>query len=64
MKFERHSFEGVTGQKLAARLDMPHKGEPNAYALFAHCFTCNKNFKALANISRAMTDRGVAEKYV
>ncbi|NIR43674.1 MAG: alpha/beta fold hydrolase, partial [Gemmatimonadetes bacterium] len=25
-----------------------------AYALFAHCFTCSKNYKAVVNISRAL----------
>ncbi len=29
-------------------------------ALFAHCFTCSKNLKAVANISRALTRQGIA----
>jgi putative redox protein len=60
MPFERLVFESTEGQRLAARLDLPDDRQPRAYALFAHCFTCNKNFKAIANISRAMTERGVA----
>jgi putative redox protein len=45
---------------LAARLDTPDDGEPSAYALFAHCFTCNKNYKAMAHISRALAEAGIA----
>jgi putative redox protein len=60
VKFEELSFQGATGSRLAARLDAPDEGQPAAYALFAHCFTCNKNYKAIANISRAMTDHGMA----
>ena len=33
---------------------------PVAYALFAHCFTCNKDGHAAARISAALTTRGVA----
>lgn len=39
MKVERVDFPGAEGQKLAARLDVPD-GSVYAYALFAHCFTC------------------------
>ena len=35
-------------------------GRPLAYALFAHCFTCSKNIKAIAHISRALTREGIA----
>lgn len=60
MKTQSLFFKGATGQRLAARMDTPHDGEPIAYALFAHCFTCNKNYKALAQIGRAMADAGIA----
>ena len=53
------SFTGGAGQILSARLDLPER-EPLAYALFAHCFTCNKNFKAIDNISRTLADEGIA----
>jgi alpha/beta superfamily hydrolase len=58
--FERLFFQSATGAKLAARLDTPDTGEPGAYALFAHCFTCNKNYKAMAHISRALAEAGMA----
>jgi uncharacterized OsmC-like protein/alpha/beta superfamily hydrolase len=53
------TFPNRAGNQLAGILDMPI-GEPAAYALFAHCFTCSKNLKAATNISRSMTDAGVA----
>jgi putative redox protein len=31
-----------------------------AYAIFAHCFTCSKNYKAVVNISRALARARVA----
>jgi alpha/beta superfamily hydrolase len=59
MKINKLFFDGASRQRLAARLVVPDEGKPIAYALFAHCFTCNKNYKAMANISRAMADRGM-----
>jgi putative redox protein len=35
-------------------------GEPRAYALFAHCFTCSKDSKAAVYISQALAARGIA----
>lgn len=60
MRSERLAFENRQGIELAARLDLPLEGEPLAYALFAHCFTCSKNLKAVGNISRALTERRLA----
>jgi len=52
-------FPNNAGEELAGILDVP-AGEPAAYALFAHCFTCSKNLKAATNISRSMTAAGIA----
>ncbi len=60
MGFQELFFENRAGASLAARLDAPDDREPSAYALFAHCFTCSKNYKAMAHISRAMADAGIA----
>jgi len=60
MQFQRLYFESAKGEKLAARLDLPIDEKPVAYALFAHCFTCTKNFKAVVNIDRALTREGIA----
>ena len=45
---------------MAALLDLPVDGEPIAYALFAHCFTCSKDYKGVARVSRALAAEGVA----
>ena len=37
------SFVTDRGQRLTANLDPP--AAPRSYALFAHCFTCSRNFR-------------------
>ncbi len=59
MKTQRVSFPGALGHELAARLDRPEGPEPKVYALFAHCFTCSKDLKAVGRISRSLTERGL-----
>ena len=59
MHTKRMVFEGASGDSLAARLELPVEDTPRAYALFAHCFTCSKNFKAAVNISRALGRAGI-----
>lgn len=54
----RIEFTGVTGAKLAARLDSPPT--PRAYAVFAHCFTCGKDIFAAARIADGLVARGIA----
>ena len=49
------TFENRNGDRLSARIDLPVDGEPEGYALFAHCFTCSKNLKSVGNICRALT---------
>jgi uncharacterized OsmC-like protein/alpha/beta superfamily hydrolase len=58
MHTEKIEFPNGKGQKLAARLDLPD-GTARAYALFAHCFTCDKTAKAAVRISRALAELGV-----
>ncbi|MEM7052550.1 MAG: bifunctional alpha/beta hydrolase/OsmC family protein [Acidobacteriota bacterium] len=60
MRSERFRFPGSLGTDLVARLDRPSVGEPRAYALFAHCFTCSKDLKAVGWISRTLAARGIA----
>jgi len=59
MKVERVTFPGSEGQKLAARLDAPDE-EPQAYALFAHCFTCGKDVFAASRIAQRLTEHRIA----
>ncbi len=51
-------FTNKKGHKLSAKLALPANEKPKAYAIFAHCFTCNKNFNAVRNIARALTQHG------
>ncbi len=48
-----------TGGTLDGRLELPD-GEPVAYALFAHCFTCSKETVAASRVSRALARLGIA----
>jgi uncharacterized OsmC-like protein/alpha/beta superfamily hydrolase len=60
MQFQKLFFTNAEGKKLAARLDLPVDEKPAAFAIFAHCFTCTKNFNAVVNINRAMAMEGIA----
>lgn len=60
MQFQRLTFKNAAGKSLAARLDLPVDEKPSAFAIFAHCFTCTKNFNAVVNIDRALAMQGIA----
>src|SRR5690606_19871361 len=55
----RFDFPNAKGEQLAALLDLP-LGEPRAYALFAHCFTCGKDAHAAKRIAEGLTGLGIA----
>src|SRR5262245_48448954 len=59
MPAERFDFDNASGERLAAVIDRP-AGEPAAYALFAHCFTCGKDNLAAKRIAEALTGLGMA----
>ena len=59
MPAERFDFPNAQGQNLAALLDRP-AGEPRAYALFAHCFTCGKDTHAAKRVAEGLTALGIA----
>jgi uncharacterized OsmC-like protein/fermentation-respiration switch protein FrsA (DUF1100 family) len=59
MPTERFQFTSSEGDLLAASLDLPD-GEPEAYALFAHCFTCGKDVLAAKRIAVALAEKGIA----
>src|SRR5205823_12475327 len=59
MPTERFQFTGEGGHQLAAALDTPD-GPVQAYALFAHCFTCGKDVLAARRIAVALAARGIA----
>ncbi len=53
------TFTGSTGETLAATIDLPD-GQPRAWALFAHCFTCNRKVPGAARTCRALAKQGIA----
>ncbi|KRG72076.1 bifunctional alpha/beta hydrolase/OsmC family protein [Pseudoxanthomonas dokdonensis] len=59
MASKKVTFTGHDGSQLSASLELPAR-RPQAFALFAHCFTCGKDSVAAARISRALTDHGIA----
>jgi len=60
MRTRKISFENASGDRLAALLDLPSDRQPEAYALFAHCFTCSKDYKGVVWVSRALAAEGIA----
>ena len=57
---EKVEFTNDEGVSLAAILDSPDEIETRACALFAHCFTCSKDLRAVRTISNALSDEGIA----
>ncbi|WP_372680973.1 alpha/beta fold hydrolase [Desulfosarcina sp.] len=60
MNFKTLSFKNAHGEMLSGRLDLPLGAVPDAYAIFAHCFTCSKHTKAVAAVSHALSRKGIA----
>ena len=61
MKKLKLEFENASGMRLAGMLEMPNfEGDLEAYAIFAHCFTCGKDIAAATRISRAQATAGGA----
>ncbi|MFT5736717.1 MAG: putative OsmC-like protein/alpha/beta superfamily hydrolase [Maribacter sp.] len=60
MNLQKITFRNKEGETLVGRLEMPADRHPHNFAIFAHCFTCNKNLLAVKNISRALTANGFA----
>lgn len=58
MKKKKIKFKNKQGQELDAELDLPASKGPHNYVIFAHCFTCNKQFKSVKEISRGLTSEG------
>ncbi len=59
MAHKNLSFPSADGHQLAAILDLPD-APARAFALFAHCFTCSKNLKAVTSIAKSLNDAGIA----
>ncbi len=59
MRTERLEFTGATGASLSALIDFP-LGQPRAFALVAHCFTCGKDNRAARSIAERLAIAGIA----
>ncbi|HSR69055.1 MAG TPA: alpha/beta fold hydrolase [Acidobacteriota bacterium] len=51
-------FESSQGLKLSGILHRP--SESRGCVILSHCFTCNKNYKILVRLSRALAQAGIA----
>ncbi len=58
MSLQKVTFKNHQGQTLVGRLELPADSHPHNFAIFAHCFTCNKNLLAVKNISKGLTSNG------
>lgn len=58
MKTTKLEIINKKGLKLQAYLEVPANQKPSHFAIFAHCFSCNSNFKAVKNICRSLTNHG------
>ncbi|MDP1558514.1 MAG: alpha/beta fold hydrolase [Nitrosomonas sp.] len=53
------TFNNPQGESLSGLLEIP-EGVVRSYALFAHCFTCTKDYTATSHITRALAKQGIA----
>lgn len=60
MRREKVTFLNSKGLELSGSLEMPEDAAPKAYAIFSHCFTCNKNLINVKFISETLSARGIA----
>ncbi|AKE52718.1 bifunctional alpha/beta hydrolase/OsmC family protein [Kangiella geojedonensis] len=54
------NFTTKDGFNLSGVIHFPEHRVTQAYALFAHCFTCTKNINSAVNIANALADEGIA----
>lgn len=58
MALQNITFKNHKAETLSAKLELPADRKPENFAVFAHCFTCNKNFRAVRQISSALAANG------
>lgn len=59
MPSQRVEFGNVRGVRLVGSLDLPAE-RPRVAALFAHCFTCNRNYRFIRQLSALLAEQGIA----
>lgn len=52
------SFKKSSSKVLKGVLELPTNKKPKNFVLFAHCFTCNKNFHAPSKIGKSLASKG------
>jgi len=60
MRAEKIYFKNKEGLQLSGELQKPVGQRIKAYALFAHCFTCGKDLKAVRNLSNSLNQKNIA----
>lgn len=60
MKREKITFKNSKGLTLSGYLELPEDNNPKAFAIFSHCFTCNKNLINVKFISQTLSENGIA----
>ncbi|MFZ0490093.1 MAG: alpha/beta fold hydrolase [Salegentibacter sp.] len=58
MNTQKVNFHNKSNEELAGYIELPLNRKPHNFVIFAHCFTCNKNFFAPKNISRSLAAQG------
>ena len=58
MHSQNVEFSNAAGDPLSGVLEIPD-GEANAWAIFAHCFTCSKKSLAASRVARRLAERGI-----
>ena len=51
-------FKNFDSKDLKGVLELPTNKQPAHFILFAHCFTCNKNYHAPSKISKSLASKG------
>lgn len=58
MPSQKVEFSSAKGEVLSGVLEVPSQ-EPQAWAIFAHCFTCSKKSLAASRVARGLAERGI-----
>ena len=58
MQSQKVEFANAEGQTLSGVVEIPG-GTPQAWAIFAHCFTCSKKSLAASRVARGLAERGI-----
>lgn len=49
------NFKNRYGFNLAGTLDLPDNKSPDSFGIFAHCFSCSKQYKLIVNVDNELT---------